>query len=44
VDRSVPVSVTVPGPADGSAQSVVSFSDSIRTNDPTAAHFPSGCT
>ena len=44
VDRTVPVSVTVPGAADGSAQTVVGFSDSIRANDPVAAHFPSGCT
>jgi hypothetical protein len=44
VDRAVPVSVTVPGPSAGSAQTVVGFSDSIRTNDPTAAHFPTGCT
>ena len=44
VDRSVPVAVTVPGPSGGSAQPVVSFVDSLKKNDPTAAHYPTGCT
>jgi hypothetical protein len=44
VDRSVPVAVTVPGPSGGSAQPVVSFVDSLKTNDPTADHYPTGCT
>lgn len=44
VDRSVPVAVTVPGPSGGSAQPVVSFVDSLNKNDPTAAHYPTGCT
>lgn len=43
VDRTVPVSVTVPGPAAGSAQPVAGFGDAIRANDPVAAHFPTGC-
>jgi hypothetical protein len=44
VDRSVPVAVTVPGQSDGSGQPVVSFVDSIKANDPVAAHYPTGCT
>jgi hypothetical protein len=44
VDRSVPVAVTVPGPSGGSAQPVVSFVDSLKKNDPTSQHYPTGCT
>jgi hypothetical protein len=45
VDRTVPVTVTVPGPRDGSAQSVLPFSPAIATSiparDPDA--IPTGC-
>jgi hypothetical protein len=44
VDRSVPIAVTVPGQSGGSGQPVVSFVDSIKANDPVAAHYPTGCT
>jgi hypothetical protein len=43
VDRSVPVSVTVPGSGSGSAQSVAGFSAAIATGDPPLAHPPTGC-
>jgi Protein of unknown function (DUF3515) len=43
VDRVVPVTVTVPGTSDGSAQSVVPFSEAVGTNDPRLATVPSGC-
>jgi len=45
VDRQVPVTVTVPGPRDGSAQSVVPFSAAIGTSLlPRAADdIPTGC-
>jgi hypothetical protein len=43
VDRVVPVTVTVPGTGDGSAQSVVPFSEAIGNNDPRLAQVPSGC-
>ncbi len=43
VDRVVPVTVAVPGDADGSAQSVVPFSEAVRTNDPRLPTVPSGC-
>ncbi len=43
VDRSVPISVGVPGPRAGSAQKVIGFSAPIKQNDPVAATFPSGC-
>lgn len=43
VDRRVPVTVTVPGPQDGSAQSVIPFADAIVAGDPAADNIPSGC-
>jgi hypothetical protein len=43
VDRVVPVTVAVPGDADGSAQSVVPFSEAVGTNDPRLPTVPSGC-
>ena len=43
VDRQVPVVVTVPGDADGSAQSVIVVAPAIATYDPPAANKPSGC-
>jgi hypothetical protein len=44
VDRQVPVSVTVPGPRDGSAQSVIPFSAVIAANDARLPTVPTGCT
>ena len=44
VDRVVPVTVTVPGPSSGSAQSVVPFSPAVGANDPRPPTVPSGCT
>jgi hypothetical protein len=45
VDRQVPVTVTVPGARDGSAQSVVPFSEAISENlTPRDIHdVPTGC-
>ena len=43
VDRAVPVTVSVPGASDGSAQSVVPFSEAIGSNDPRLPTVPSGC-
>jgi hypothetical protein len=43
VDRTVPVTVVVPGPADGSAQSVIAFSNPIARADPPRPDPPSGC-
>jgi hypothetical protein len=45
VDRQIPVTVTVPGPPDGAAQSVVPFSQAIGENLPPrgAPEIPSGC-
>jgi hypothetical protein len=43
VDRVVPVTVTVPGPVDGSAQSVIPFSAAIGRADPALSDPPSGC-
>jgi hypothetical protein len=43
VDRTVPVTVIVPGPADGSAQSVIPFSKPISRADPRRPDPPSGC-
>jgi hypothetical protein len=43
VDRQVTVSVSVPGPADGSAQSVIPFADAIARADPPRPDPPSGC-
>jgi hypothetical protein len=45
VDRQVPVTVTVPGPADGSAQTVIAFSPAVGAADPArASGTPTGCT
>jgi hypothetical protein len=45
VDREVPVTVTVPAPADGSAQTVIGFSGAVGTNDPVrTTGTPTGCT
>jgi hypothetical protein len=43
VDRVVPVTVTVPGPVDGSAQSVIPFSAPIARVDARLPDPPSGC-
>ena len=43
VDRQVAVTVTVPGAADGSAQSVIPFSPAIGAADPVLAKPPTGC-
>jgi hypothetical protein len=43
VNRLVPVAVTVPGPSDGSAQSVVPFAPAIAAGDPPGSNAPSGC-
>jgi hypothetical protein len=44
VDRTVPVTVTVPGPADGAAQFVIPFSEAIAANLPLRDTIPTGCT
>ena len=38
VDRAVPVSVTVPGPQEGSAQTVIAFSEAVEGRRPAAPH------
>ena len=43
VDRTVAVAVRVPGPAEGSAQSVIPFSAAIGANDPPLATPPANC-
>lgn len=43
VDRAVPVTVTVPGAAEGSAQSVAPFSTAVATANPRRNTAPSGC-
>lgn len=43
VDRTVPITVTVPGPADGSSQSVVPLSKVIGDAVPRQAAPPTGC-
>jgi hypothetical protein len=43
VDRAIPVTVTVPGAAEGSAQFVVPFSAAVATADPRRDTAPSGC-
>src|SRR5574342_354995 len=43
VDRLVPVTVSVPGPPEGSAQSVIPFSAPLAAADPRIAAAPSGC-
>jgi hypothetical protein len=43
VDRQVPVAVTVPGPSEGSAQSVIPFAAAVGAADPRLATPPSGC-
>jgi hypothetical protein len=43
VDRAIPVAVTVPGPQNGSAQSVLPLARTIATTDPTTASPPPGC-
>jgi hypothetical protein len=43
VDRAVPVTVWVPGAAEGSAQSVVGFSAAVAAGDPPRDAVPSGC-
>jgi hypothetical protein len=43
IDRIVPVTVTVPGAAEGSAQSVVPFSPAVAAADPRTTTAPSGC-
>ena len=43
VDRTVPVTVTVPGPPDGSGQSVVPLSPAVARNDPRISKPPTGC-
>lgn len=45
VDREIPVTVTVPGPSEGSAQSVVPFTKAIGENVPLrdVERIPTGC-
>jgi hypothetical protein len=44
VDRTVPVTVTVPGPQDGSAQTVIAFSEAVGAADPPRpSGTPAGC-
>jgi uncharacterized protein DUF3515 len=43
VDRQVPVAVSVPGPGEGSAQSVVPFSAALAAADPALPKPPTGC-
>jgi hypothetical protein len=43
VDRTIPVTITVPGPPEGSAQSVIPFSATVAANDPPRDAVPSGC-
>jgi len=43
VDRVVPVTVTVPGTAGGSAQSVIPFSAPVAAGDPRLTTVPPGC-
>jgi hypothetical protein len=43
MDRVVPVTVTVPGPVDGSAQSAIPFAAAIARADPPRKDPPSGC-
>jgi Protein of unknown function (DUF3515) len=43
VDRTVPITVTVPGPSEGSAQSVIPFSAAVAANDPPRDAVPPGC-
>lgn len=43
VDRTIPITVTVPGPSEGSAQSVIPFSAPVAANDPPRDAVPSGC-
>jgi hypothetical protein len=43
VDRTVAVTVTVPGPPDGAAQVVAPFSTAIGTNLPLREVAPTGC-
>ena len=43
VDRSVPVTVTVPDSYDAQAQWVVAFSPSIAGALPATSSFPTGC-
>ena len=43
VDRTVPVTVTVPGPPEGAAQVVVPLSSAIGTNLPLRDTTPTGC-
>jgi hypothetical protein len=43
IDRTVPVTVTVPGPSQGSAQSVAPLSDAIGTHIPLRDNVPAGC-
>ncbi len=45
VDRQIPVTVTVPGPSEGSAQSVIPFTQAIGENVPLrdAGQIPTGC-
>ena len=44
IDRAVPVTVTVPGPADASAQSIPPFSAAVGANLPLRDDVPFGCT
>jgi hypothetical protein len=44
VDRTVPVTVTVPGPAQAAAQSIPPFSAAVGANLPLRDDVPFGCT
>lgn len=43
IDRMVPVTVTTPGRAEGSSQTVIAFSEPVRSADPAAETAPTGC-
>jgi hypothetical protein len=44
VDRTVPVTITVPGPPDAAAQPIAPLSAAVGGNIPVRDAFPSGCT
>lgn len=44
VDRTVPVTITVPGPREAAAQAIAPFSAAVGDNLPLRDTFPTGCT
>jgi hypothetical protein len=43
VDRTIPVTITIPGPRDGAAQAITPFIEAVGTNLPVRETFPTGC-